>query len=411
MKLHDGASRAIRYAAVVSMVASEAPAQSTPLVRTAIDQYTPIEAVYRSFDNAQIRQREWAARVGRANCTAITTGPCWAIDLQRWRAIGSPAPGAGVLLGPPYPVDVDPVDFEYVALGQLPEDGAVFRKTVAWVPESQVSNGAALTATWRNEADTGEHTDCDAKGCHIIVYAVPRGAWTAATLNPNQPSPAKAPSASRPASEAPTVDVSDTLLARCYAERINTELGVPQDCVHIATFASNKRWVRVTLGFYGDGSRVSAVVSGPEPPSPDFRLIAARSVTLPRVIAAIEAALRAPPLDLETDIIGNVVRGLSKPKYRVSSVLHPPPTWREVVQTHVVATESGSGPSRAVSVTLDVSVNVNRQNTTGAEDWHLPTDQQLDLYRAAIEDRIAKAMSALCGTATVVDSHTRRCKS
>jgi len=76
-----------------------------------------------------------------------------------------------------------------------------------------------------------------------------------------------------------------------------------------------------------------------------------------------------------------------------------------------VATETGSGASHAVSVTLDVSVNVNRQNTTGAEDWHLPTDQQLDAYRAAIEDQLVKAMSALCGTASVVDSHTRRCTS
>src|SRR5262249_49471485 len=154
----------------------------------------------------------------------------------------------------------------------------------------------------------------------------------------------------------------DTLLARCYAERISGQLGVPEDCVHIATFASDKRWVRVTLGFYGNGSRPSPPVGGPESPAADFRLIDARSVTLPKVIAAVEAALRAPPLDLETDILGNVVRGLSKPKYRVSSVLHAPPTWREVVQTHVVATETGSGASHAVSLTLDVSVNVNRQN-------------------------------------------------
>jgi len=409
MSLRAADSRLIRCGALTLCVSALAHAQPVRMTRTSIDQYTPIEAIYTSFDNAQLRQREWSARGGRSDCKKLTTGPCWSIDLQRWRAIGAPAPGAGVLLGPPYPADVEPVDFEYTSLEQLPKDGALFRKTVAWVPESQVSNGRALTETWQKEADSGEHTECDPRGCHIIVYAVPRGRWTAATLNPNAPTTKPRP-ASRPDSEPPIADVRDTLLARCYAERISGELGVPEDCVHIATFAE-KRWVRVTLGYYGNGSRSSPAIAGPEPRSPDLRLVDARSVTLPRVIAAVEAALRAPPLALETDIVGNVVRGLSKPKYRVSSVLHPPPTWREFVQTHVVATETGSGASHAVSVTLDVSVNVNRQNTTGAEDWHLPTDQQLDAYRAAIEDQLVKAMSALCGTASVVDSHTRRCTS
>lgn len=402
-------SRLIWSGALVLISSSLAHAQPARLTRTSIDRYTPIDAIYNSFNNAQTRQREWSARVGRADCKKLTAGPCWATDLKRWRDIGAPAPGAGVLLGPPYPVDVEPIDFEYVSLEQLPKDGDVFRKTVAWVPESQVLNGHALTDTWQKEADGGEHTDCDPKGCHIIVYAVPRGHWAPAILNPNAPTTAKAPPPSRPESEPPIADVRDTLLARCYAERISGELGVPEDCLHIATFASGKRWVRVTLGFYGDGSRSSATSAGPEPRSADFRLVDARSVTLPRVIAAVEAALRAPPLALETDITGNVVRGLSKPKFRVSSVLRPPPTWREFVQTHVVATETGSGASHAVSVMLDVSVNVNRQNTTDSEDWHLPTDQQLDAYRAAIEDQIAKAMSALCGT-IIVDSHTRRCK-
>jgi len=91
MSVRAADSRLIRCGALTLCVSALAHAQPVRMTRTSIDQYTPIEAIYTSFDNAQLRQREWSARGGRSDCKKLTTGPCWSIDLQRWRAIGAPA--------------------------------------------------------------------------------------------------------------------------------------------------------------------------------------------------------------------------------------------------------------------------------------------------------------------------------
>jgi hypothetical protein len=165
-------------------------------------------------------------------------------------------------------------------------------------------------------------------------------------------------------------------LAICDARDVNGTLGPPTDCEVIAVQKGAEWWMKVIdrsipLGFPKMASVYKVDVEG---------------LPRPAILAVIDRALADAPLSLSNRTVKDEQIMADSPK-RHSKVLAG--GWFEWPQV-MVEIDSGFH----VEVSLDLLVN--KQNTSDPADWHMPTDQQEEQYRSAIESTVAKALGNIC---------------
>jgi hypothetical protein len=269
----------------------------------------------------------------------------------------------GITYLPPYPIALPG------AVPPIPGPGNT--PVRRWVPVDEVRDGARTFGEWERSVVSGTVFNCRGMTCSTLVQV----------LVPGQ-------------------GIDESSYAVCTVVRIEGQNGAPESCEQIAVRMGTDIWLSAVTG----SEYSQASVGRPEFA---YRLRGGppryRAPSKSAIADELKKALHDAPLSFRVDGGQDSVTAVAA--FRASPILNG---WREIVTIEVLLKDLNETPP-GVGLVLNATVVVNRQNTPRQEDFHLPNDQQQELYLWRLRSTIDAAIRNLCRSVVELDSNEFSC--
>jgi hypothetical protein len=312
-----------------------------------------LKSGYQRISNADLK-RQLSLRQGRysSSCAfgAAQEFECFLFD---W----------GITYLPPYPTALPGTVPAIPGRGNTP--------VRHWAPIDQVRDGAKLFGEWEQSVNSGTVFDCNGKTCSMLVQVV-----------------------------VPDQKPDELSYANCRVIRIQDQLGAPESCEQVAVKLQNEVWLNAITGSeYTEHS-----IARPEftlrlrSSPPEYRAPSKSAIA-----TELKRAFQEPPLSFRAEGGQDLVEAIAE--FRASPILIG---WREIVTIEVLLRDLNETPA-GVGVVLNVTINVNRQNTPRPEDFHLPDAYQQQLYISRVRSTVDVAIRRVCKSVVQLDSDEFSC--